>query len=50
MQPNLRPLERRLLRLRAQGLTTPQIAVRFKRSPDHINRVFRLIEVKQGKP
>jgi DNA-binding CsgD family transcriptional regulator len=35
----LRPLERRLLRWRAQGLDHDELADRFRRSPEHLARV-----------
>jgi len=35
----LRPLERRVLRLREQGLDHDELAARFRRSPDHMARV-----------
>ncbi len=43
----LRPLERRLLRWRAQGLDASEVAAMFRRSPDHIERVLALVDYKQ---
>lgn len=36
----LRPLERRLLRWREEGASPEELADRFRRSPDHIERVL----------
>ena len=36
---NLRPIERRVQKLEEAGMTTDEIAKRFKRSPDHIARI-----------
>lgn len=38
----LRPLERRLLRLSDQGVGSEELARRFVRSPEHIDRVLDL--------
>jgi DNA-binding CsgD family transcriptional regulator len=43
----LRPLERRLLRWRAQGATPMELADRFRRGPDHIERVLTYADYKQ---
>ena len=51
-QPNpvgapLRPLERRLLRWRDEGVDSGDVAVMFGRTPEHIERVLALVEYKQ---
>lgn len=51
-QPNpvgasLRPLERRLLRWRDEGVDTDEVAAMFGRSPEHIERVLALVDYKQ---
>ena len=38
----LRPLERAVLQLTDRGLTSSEIAWRFRRSPGHIDRVLEL--------
>jgi hypothetical protein len=43
----LRPLERRLLRWRAQGASSTELADRFRRGPAHIERVLALADYKQ---
>ena len=43
----LRPLERRLLRWRAQGVDASEVAAMFGRSPAHIERVLALADYKQ---
>jgi hypothetical protein len=43
----LRPIERRLLRWRADGVETDQVAAMFGRSPEHIERVLALADYKQ---
>ena len=45
--PGLRPIERRLLRWREQGVPTPDLADRFRRGPLYIERVLALADYKQ---
>jgi DNA-binding CsgD family transcriptional regulator len=42
----LRPLERRLLRWRDQGVSPDELANRFRRGPAHIERVLALVDYK----
>jgi len=46
-QPGLRPLERRLLRWRDEGAKPQELAHRFQRGPEHIDRVLALADYKQ---
>ncbi len=43
----LRPIERRLLRWREQGVSAPDIADRFRRGPRYIERVLAFADYKQ---
>jgi DNA-binding CsgD family transcriptional regulator len=43
----LRPIERRLLRWREQGVTARELADRFRRGPRYIERVLALADYKQ---
>jgi hypothetical protein len=43
----LRPLERRLLRWRDVGADPRALAARFRRSPEHIERVLALADYKR---
>lgn len=42
----LRPLERAVARLAAEGRTSSDIAWRFRRSPGHIERVMEMSELR----
>ena len=41
----LRPVERRMRRLRADGCSNAEIASRFRRSPEHVRRVLDMSEL-----
>ena len=43
----LRPLERRLLRWRDEGVDAGELAAMFGRTPEHIARVLALVDYKQ---
>ncbi|MCU1428749.1 MAG: hypothetical protein JWL83_2749 [Actinomycetia bacterium] len=45
----LRPVERRLLRWRAKGVSLVEIARHFRRSPGHIERVLALVDHKRSR-
>jgi len=44
-EEELRPLERRVLQMRAEGQDDAEIAQRFHRSPEHIGRVADLARI-----
>ena len=50
MQAHLRPIERRVLAMRDEGLPVPEIADRIKRSPDHVERMIRWTEIPRSRP
>ena len=43
----LRPIERLLLRGREEGVSTPELADRFRRGPHYIERVLALADYKR---
>ena len=43
----LRPLERRLVRWRDEGVDAGEVAAMFGRTPEHIERVLALVDYKQ---
>jgi DNA-binding CsgD family transcriptional regulator len=44
----LRPVERRVLRLRGEGVTYEELGDRFRRSADHMRRIEQLAHYKLG--
>jgi uncharacterized protein (DUF433 family) len=50
MHDHLRPVERRILALRDAGETTEQIADRFKRSPEHVERMLAWTAIPRSGP
>ncbi len=46
----LRPLERRILRLKEEGLDPDEIGRRFKRSADHVQRIIEYARLPGRKP
>jgi DNA-binding CsgD family transcriptional regulator len=47
----LRPLERRILRLSSEGITDGEIALRFRRSPQFVRRVMEFAHLpRTGRP
>jgi DNA-binding CsgD family transcriptional regulator len=46
-EPGLRPIERRLLRWRDEGASADELADRFRRGPEYIERVLQLADYKQ---
>lgn len=49
-QTMLRPLERAVIRLHERGVSTPEIARRFLRSPAHIERVIAYTRLPGRRP
>lgn len=50
MTEHLRPLERRVLTLREEGHHIDDIARRFRRSPEHVERVLRWADIPRNGP
>ena len=48
-RPGLRPVERRVLAWRAEGVTYDELADRFKRSAEHMRRVEGMAYLKKGR-
>jgi DNA-binding CsgD family transcriptional regulator len=47
---HLRPIERRILAMRADGLGVAEIAGRLKRSPEHVERMIAWTEIPRSGP
>ena len=47
---DLRPLERRMMKLEAAGIERDEIARRFRRSPGHVGRVIDLAQLPHRRP
>ena len=50
MEQQLRPIERRVLRLVETGVGVDEIGQRFKRSPEHIGRLIQLAQLPGRSP
>ena len=50
MNENLRPVERRILRMRNEGVEVAEIAARLKRSPAHVERVIAWTMIPRSGP
>jgi len=48
-RPGLRPVERRVLAWRAEGVSYQELAERFKRSPEHMRRVEGMAHLRKGR-
>jgi len=47
---HLRPIERRILAMREEGLGIAEIALRLKRSPEHVERMISWTEIPRSGP
>lgn len=47
---HLRPIERRVLAMRDDGLPASEIADRIRRSPDHVVRMIEWTEIPRSRP
>lgn len=50
MTEHLRPVERRVLAMAAEGVSTEEIARRFKRSPSHVERIMSWARIPRTGP
>ena len=46
----LRPMERRVVAMKADGVSTAEIAKRLNKSPTHVARMLRWIEIPRNRP
>lgn len=49
MTDHLRPVERRVLAMKEEGLSTEEIAGRIKRSPEHVERILEWSEIPRSR-
>lgn len=50
MNTHLRPIERRILAMRSEGLALEEIAERIRRSPEHVGRIVEWTRVPRSGP
>ncbi len=50
MREYLRPIERRVLAMREEGLDNAEIAQRIRRSPQHVERILQWTEIPRSGP
>lgn len=50
VREHLRPIERRVLAMRDQGLDHAEIGARIRRSPEHVERILRWSEIPRSGP
>ncbi len=50
MNPHLRPIERRVLAMQAEGLDVAEIGRRLKRSPEHVQRMIEWSKIPRSGP
>lgn len=50
MTENLRPVERRILAMRTDGISVEEIATRIRRSPSHVRRIIAWTSIPRSGP